>query len=144
MDLENVLAIFIVYLGYVLSLAGLIQIGINQLKPLFLEPIKNRLVVPENPNGEQQYLIVIYVFRTVVTAAAYFGLWGGVEATRAIGLPVFIPDYGVAIATIGLVVLGEEVIHPVIERFYVLRDLAKQLRDTRPTGPTTANLEVKA
>lgn len=137
MDLESVLAIFIVYLGYVLSLAGLIQIGINQLKPLFLEPIKERVT-------EQQYLIVIYVFRTVVTAAAYFGLWGGVEATRAIGLPVFIPDYGVAIATIGLVVLGEEVIHPVIERFYVLRDLAKQLRDTRPTGPTTANLEVKA
>lgn len=99
------------------------QLAVNQLKPLFLEPIKARVT-------DDQYLIVIYVSRTLITAAAYLWIWGGVSATRAVVplLPDAIPDIGVGIVTVALVVLGEEVIHPLVERAYILRDIAKLLK----------------
>lgn len=139
LDLQLVIAGFIVYLLYVLSLAGIMQLAINQLKPVFLTPVKNRIA--EDPTNmktgeisEGLYLLWLYTFRTGLSAIAYFYFWGGIAATRATApfLPAFIPDPGIAIGTIALVVLGEEVIHPILERVYILRDAAKLLTQPFP------------
>lgn len=130
-DLQAALAGLIVFLLYVGSLAGALQLAINQLKPLFLDPIKNRKDAPTGDTPDNVYLVYLYVFRTGLTSLAYFYLWGGIAATRAAApfLPAFIPDPGIAIGTIALVVLGEEIIHPLLERAYILRDVAKLLAE---------------
>jgi hypothetical protein len=135
MELQTMIALAIAYLLYCLTLAGAVQVAINQVKPLFLEPIKERVT-------ERQYLIVIYVFRAIITAAAYFWLWGGIAATRAVlgGMPASIPDAGVAIVTIALVVLGEEIIHPLVSRLYVLKDTVGELGEV--TIPVQASTDV--
>lgn len=138
-DLQAVIAIAIAYLLYTLALAAGVQTAINQIKPLFLDPIKAKLTEMDATTADSRYLIVIYVFRAIITALAYLYLWGGVNATRAI-LGSFggsIPDAGIAIGTIALVVLGEEVIHPLVDKLYVLRDTAKLLGEINVTVPTS-------
>lgn len=139
-DLQLVIATIIVYLGYCAILAGGIQLAVNQMKPLFLDAIKAWLVKTDETTAENRYLVVIYALRTVITALAYFYLWGGVMATRAAlsGLASTVPDVGIAVVTIAVVVLGEEIIHPLIERFYILRDIARQLGEIDVTVPVPA------
>ena len=129
-DLQLVIAIVIAYLLYCVVLASGVQVAINQVKPLFLDPIKAKLT-------DTQYLVVLYIFRAIITGLAYVYLWGGVEATRATlnGFASSVPDAGIAIVTIAFVVLGEEVLHPLIERAYILRDIAKQLKETTANPP---------
>lgn len=138
-DLQAVIAIAIAYILYCGVLAGGIQLAINQLKPLFLTPIKDALTKADADTAENRYLIVIYVFRTVVTALAYVYLWGGVSATRAVlaGFASTVPDIGIAVVTVALVVLGEEVLHPVLERLYTVEKIAKELGEITVTVPTT-------
>lgn len=135
-NIEQTIAVLIVYLLYTGALAGSIQVAINQLKPLFLDPIKNS----ENVSPTA-YLVIVYVTRTLVTAVAYLWLWGGIAATRAVlDLPIFglVPDVGIAVVTIFFVVLGEEFIHPILDRFYVLRDIEKSLRDQQTRLPPSS------
>lgn len=127
MELQAILATLIVFLVYAGGLAAGIQVAVNELKPVFLNYVKERVTT-------DQYLIVIYVTRAGLTAIAYFGLWGGIAATRAIVELPFIPDAGIAVGTIAIVVLGEEIIHPLLERIYILRDIAKKLGNP-PTDP---------
>lgn len=130
-DLQAVLASGIAFLLYTLTLAGAVQIAINQVKPLFLDPVKNRNEAPTDGTPDNVYLVYLYFFRAALTSVAYFYLWGGVAATRAVVplLPAFVPDPGIAIVTIALVVLGEEIIHPLLDRLYALRDAAKLLSE---------------
>lgn len=133
--LSDLVAIAIAFALYCLSLAGGVQVTVNQLKPLFIDPFKDKLT-------SQQYTLVIYAVRTIITAVAYFYVWGGVVATRLVvpSLPSVIPDLGVALVTIMLTVLGEEVLHPIIDRLYILRDAAKFLGDL----PTPIESSLKA
>lgn len=134
-DLEQLAVWALVYLGHVLLLASVIQTAVNQLKPVFFDPIRSRF-------GDDVYLMVIYVARTALTALAYFYAWGGTAPIRAIiPIPVEIPDLTVAWVTIGLIVLGEEFIHPIIDRLYILRDIAKMLKRGAPE--TSINATVK-
>lgn len=132
-DLQLVLAAGIAYLLYTITLAAAVQTGINQLKPLFLDPVKNRKDAPTD-GPDNVYLVYIYAFRATLTTLAYFYLWGGVVATRAVIplLPAFVPDPGIAIVTIAFVVLGEEIIHPLLDRLYALRDAAGLLKEIEP------------
>lgn len=130
-DLQLVLATGIAYLLYTLTLAGAVQVAINQLKPLFLDPVKNRKDAPTGDVPDNVYLVYLYVFRAGLTTIAYLYLWGGVAATRAVVplLPAVVPDLGIAAVTIAFVVLGEEIIHPLLDKLYVLRDVAKLLAE---------------
>lgn len=134
-DLEQLAVWALIYLGHIVALASVIQTGINQLKPAFFDPIRSRF-------GDDVYLMVIYVARTALTALAYFYAWGGTAPIRAIiPIPAEIPDLTVAWVTIGLIVLGEEFIHPIIDRLYILRDIAKMLKRGAPE--TSINATVK-
>lgn len=107
----------IAYLAYTAILAGVLQVAINHLKPIFIDPFKPQL-------ADNVYLAFMYVFRGVVTFLAYFGLWGGIEATRAAAPSLFanVPDGGVAFATIALVVLGAEFIHGAMDWLYNVKE----------------------
>jgi len=142
-DLQAVIAIGIAYLLYCLALAGGIQTAINQIKPLFLEPIKNKLVEVDPLTADTRYLIVMYVFRGLITTVAYFYLGGGLNSTRAVlnGVAGSIPDVGVAIGTIALVVLGEEVLHPLIDRLYILKKIAADMGEINVTVPTSTETD---
>lgn len=136
-DLQNLFAQAIAYLGSLLVFAGAVQLAINQLKPLFLDYLKEKL-------SEQQYEITFYVFRAVVTIVGFIYVWGGVATVKATlpSLPATIPDLGIAAVSIALIILGEEIIHPLLDRLYALRDAAKLLEilpvvPVDPTGTTT-------
>lgn len=125
LSLDLILSQLIAYLLYVGALAGVVQTVINTIKPQFITPIKERL---EAEGRGDWYLFVFYIFRIAVTGFGFFGVWGGVEAAREF-LPAFefIPDFGVAFGTIFLTVLGQEVIHPLLDRLYILKDAADLL-----------------
>lgn len=125
MELNEVLSQAVAYLLYVLALAGVVQVAINTIKPQFITPIKERL---EASGEERWYLFVFYLFRIAVTAFGFFGVWGGVAAAREL-LPAahFISDLGLGIGTVFLVVLGEEVIHPLLDRLYTIIDAVELL-----------------
>lgn len=134
-DLQSLFAQAIAYLGSLLVFAGAVQLAINQLKPLFLDYLKAKL-------DATQYLITFYVFRAVVTIVGFIYLWGGVATVKATlpSLPATIPDIGLAVVSIALIILGEEIIHPIMDRIYALRDAAKLLEVlpiALPTGGTT-------
>lgn len=136
LDLQNLFAQGIAYLGSLLVFAGAVQLAINALKPLFLDYLKEKL-------SAQQYEIMFYVFRAVVTIGGFIYVWGGVATVKATlpSLPATIPDLGLAVVSIALIILGEEIIHPLMDRLYALRDAAKLLEiipvPVDPTGTTT-------
>ena len=145
-DLQAIIATAIAFLLYCGVLAGGVQLAINQIKPLFLDPIKAWLAKVDKTTADQRYLIVIYVFRTVITTLAYLYLWGGVVATRAVigSLAASVPDVGIAVVTIAFVVLGEEVLHPLVERLYILRDAFGGLATITVDQPDTPTLDKAA
>lgn len=125
--LEEILSQFIAFLTWAGMLAGAVQLAINQLKPYILTPLKDRL-------SEEAWLASIYALRTLITIIGFFSLWGGVDAARD-QLPIIasnIPDVGIAIVSILIIVLGQEVIHVFIDRLYLLRDTFRKLEN--PTG----------
>lgn len=125
LTLDLILSQLIAYLLYILALAGVVQTVINTLKPQFITPIRDRL---EAEGRGDWYLFVFYIARIIVTGFGFFGVWGGVDAAREF-LPAFefIPDYGVAFGTIFLTVMGQEIIHPLIDRLYTFKDAAGML-----------------
>ena len=140
-DIGNILAQGLAYLLFVSGLAGALQVGINQLKPQFLEPLKERL-------SESTYLGTIYAFRFVLTLIGYFTIWGGSEATRALlpSLPTSVPDIGLAFVTILLVVLGQEVIHALMDKLYAFKDAVYSLTEyvdvLEPSEPVEKDLSI--
>lgn len=124
-SLDIILSQLIAFLLYVGALAGVVQTVINTLKPQFITPIKERLI---EAGREDWYLFVFYLFRIAVTGFGFFAVWGGVDAARAF-IPSFefIPDFGIAFGTIFLTVLGQEIIHPLLDRLYLLKDAAGML-----------------
>lgn len=123
LNLDTILAQALAYLTYVGILAGALQVFINQLKPVFIEPLKAKM-------DEAQYLATIYIIRTLFATVAYFTLWGGVPATRSV-LPEFataLPDFGIAFFTIMIAVAGTEVIHAWISNAYQFKEMAKSLK----------------
>ncbi len=131
-SLDQILAQLIGYLTYCALLAGAVQVTVNQLKPIFIEPLKAKL-------DDAQYLATIYIVRTLFTILGYFTLWGGVEATRAV-LPEMarsLPDVGIAGVTIACIVLGQEVLHAWVSRLYQIEDATKLLNVDPLIQPTT-------
>lgn len=141
MNVESIFTQAIAYLLYCSSLSGTLQVFINQLKPSFIEPYRKEGQFLADPN---RYLAFIYVLRTVLTIVAYLTLWGGVGATRALlgSLPLVIPDLGVGTVTVMLIVMGQEILHPLITRLYEVRDATKVLQNPpAPEQPVPAAVD---
>jgi hypothetical protein len=112
-----------VYLAYVLSLAGALQLIINQFKPIVFEPIKEWL-------EESHYLVFVYVVRGVITVLAFHFVWGGTEVLYGLApaLSIF-PEFGASVLTVALIVLGEEVIHGIVDRLYEIKEIVEVIED---------------
>lgn len=125
MSLEQIVAISIAYLLYTLTLAGAVQVAIESMKPVFITPIREYL---DTVGKSQLYLPLFYTFRLLLTSIGFFSVWGGVPAVKAVlDIELLVPDYGIAIVTILFVVLGEEVIHPLLDKLYSLKDAVEML-----------------
>lgn len=117
---DSIFAQIFAYFTVLLALAGALQTAINTLKPQVFEPIKARV-------DANTYLVIMYAFRLLLTIFAFVFLWGGVGAVRSYVpfLPASVPDFGLSIFTIFLIVLGQEFIHAGMDRLYIFRDMLK-------------------
>lgn len=108
---ENVIA----FLLFLASVAGSVSIFVDQLKPVIFNKILER-------NGEQIYLISIYLTRTV---AGFVGLalLGGYPVLVEL-VPFFsrIPEIGVWVLSAGLITLGADYVHVLLDYLYAIRD----------------------
>jgi hypothetical protein len=129
MSLDTALANAIAYLMYTMTLALALQVGIEQLKPLIITPIRESLKITD-----ENYVTFMYVVRAVVTIAAYVFVWGGVAATRlAVPFLGFVPDLALGVVTVLIVIGGEEIINALIDRLNALKEAAEVI--TLPPAP---------
>lgn len=127
-DLGAILASLIVYLGYLAGMATACQAAINKIKPVILEPIHSRL-------DERGWLVVMYVAQFVFAIAglATLGWASTLTASLAPVLAVLpIPDTGVLLFSVLLVVAGQEVIYGLIKGLYAVQDGLGELGKTVP------------
>lgn len=129
-DLGAILASLIVYLGYLAGMATACQAAINKIKPVILEPIRNTFGL-----DERGWLVVMYVAQFVFAIAglATLGWASTLTASLAPVLVVLpIPDTGVLIFSVLLVVAGQEVIYGLIKGLYAVQDGLGELNKTVP------------
>jgi hypothetical protein len=113
---------------HVVVLAGALQAGINLLKP-YIEPLGTRFWAKESVEYQRYFEIV----RLLITVGAYLAVWGGVVMTRTfIPSLAILPDVFVGVATVLLVVAGEEIQHGLIQLIY---DLRKAKSAFQPPAP---------
>lgn len=100
---------------YLIVVAGVVAILIEQVKPVVFDPLRERLT-------HEAYLLSIYATRT------FFGLiavivYGGAEQMASY-LPWLetLPDAVVLGTGALLVAIGTEILHPLLDMLYVLRD----------------------
>jgi len=124
-DLGAILASLIVYLGYLAGLATACQAAINKAKPVLLEPIRTMLNLDENG-----WLILMYVAQFVFAVIGFATLGWAATLSSALA-PVLvvlpIPDAGILIFSILLVVAGQEVIYGLIKGIQGFQDSVNEL-----------------
>ena len=123
-SLSLILAQIIAYLTFIVVIAGSVQTAVNQFKPVFLTPLKERFEEEGNP---QYYVITIYVVRFILTLLAVLSV--PIDSLRAM-IPAFeiAPDLMIQAVTVFLIVMGEEVIHELIDKISVARDTIENSR----------------
>lgn len=100
---------------YLIVVAAVLAILIEQIKPVVFDPLRERLTA-------QTYLITIYATRTFFGVIAVV-VYGGAEQMAAY-LPwlATLPD-AVVIGTGALLVgIGTEILHPLLDMLYALRN----------------------
>ncbi len=113
--IENAIS-FLLFLS---SIAGALTVLIKQFKPVFLDKVLET-------SGEQVYIVTIYAIRTV-GALVGLALMGGIgPLVELIPFLATVPPLGVWVLSILIIVLGTEVIHPLIETLYAWRDALGQ------------------
>lgn len=126
MSLDTALSNAILYLTYTMTLALALQVGIEQLKPFIITPLRVALKITD-----ENYTAFMYIVRGVVTVIAYIAIWGGVAATRlAVPFLDFVPDIALGVVTVLVVIGGEEVINALIDRLNALKEAAEAMELT--------------
>jgi hypothetical protein len=124
MTLETILTNAIAYLLYTATLALALQVGIEQLKPFIITPLREALKITDD-----NYIAFMYVVRAVLTITAYLFIWGGVASTRvAVPFLAFVPDFALGTVTVLVVIGGTEVINALIDRLNALKDAAEAMQ----------------
>lgn len=112
-DLGAIVASLLVYLGYLAGLATACQAAINKAKPVILDPLCEALKL-----GEQGRLIEMYIAQAVFAVIGFMTL-GWVEPVKVALAPVLavlpIPDGGVIVLSLVLVIAGQEIIYGLIK-----------------------------
>lgn len=141
-DLGAILASLVVYLGYLAGLATACQAAINKAKPVLLEPIRSMFNL-----DERGWLILMYVAQFVFAVIGFATL--GWSATLAASLaPVLtvlpIPETGLLIFSILLVVAGSEVIYGLIKGIQGFQDSIGELPKQTVNAQAGSNVNVTA
>src|SRR5689334_19438635 len=124
MTLDVALSNAIAYLMYTMTLALALQVGIEQLKPFIITPLRQALQI-----SDDNYVAFMYVVRGGVTIVAYVGVWGGVAATRvAVPFLAFVPDLALGAATVLIVIGGESVINDLTDKLRALKEAAELIK----------------
>lgn len=124
-DLGAILASLIVYLGFLAGLATACQAAINKAKPVLLQPISDMFKL-----DERGWLVLMYVSQFVFAIIGFATLGWSATLTASLA-PVLavlpIPDTGVLIFSVLLVVAGQEVIYGLIKGIEGFRDSVGEL-----------------
>lgn len=124
-DLGAIVASLLVYLGYLAGLATACQAAINKSKPVILDPLCESLKL-----GEQGRLIEMYIAQAVFAVIGFMTL-GWVEPVKVALAPVLtvlpIPDGGVIVLSLVLVIAGQEIIYGVIKGLRGFQDSLGEL-----------------
>lgn len=133
-DLGGIVASLLVYLGYLAGLATACQAAINKAKPVILDPLCESLKL-----GEQGRLIEMYIAQAVFAVIGFMTM-GWVEPVKVALAPVLtvlpIPDGGVIVLSLVLVIAGQEIIYGLIKGLKGFQDSLGAL-GTSPTPTTT-------
>jgi len=133
-DLSVVLGQVILYLGAIGGLAAAVTLAVEHIKALGFQTLKEQ-------SSDTTYLWVIYATRFVLTLFGYFYIWGGIATIREL-LPIFapVPDHGLTIITILLIVAGEEVIHNLYDRMVLAKEAySSAVNELENAGNTSYN-----
>lgn len=123
MTLDLALANAIAYLLYTLTLAVALQVGIDQLKPFIITPLREALKI-----SDEDYRPFMYLVRAVLTIVAYTMIWGGVGATRlAVPFLAFVPDLALGVVTVLFVISGESVINDLVDKLRAAKEAAESM-----------------
>jgi hypothetical protein len=121
MTLDIALSNAIAYLMYTLTLAVALQVGIDQLKPFIITPLREALKI-----SDYDYLAFMYAVRGALTIIAYLWIWGGVAATRlAVPFLAFVPDLALGVVTVLFVISGESVINDLVDKLRAAKEAAE-------------------
>ena len=121
MTLDLALSNAIAFLMHTLTLAVALQVGIDQLKPFIITPLREALKI-----SDENYVAFMYIVRAVLTIIAYVGIWGGVAATRlAVPFLAFVPDLALGVVTVLFVISGESVINDLVDKLRAAKEAAE-------------------
>lgn len=128
-DLGAILASLIVYLGFLAGLATACQAAINKAKPVLLQPISDMFKL-----DERGWLVLMYISQFVFAVIGFATLGWSATLTASLA-PVLavlpIPDTGVLVFSVLLVVAGQEVIYGLIKGIEGFRDSVGELRGAK-------------
>jgi hypothetical protein len=132
-DLGAIVASLLVYLGYLAGLATACQAAINKAKPVILDPLCASLKLDDNGR-----LIEMYIAQALFAVIGFMTL-GWVEPVKVALAPVLsvlpIPDGGVIVLSLVLVVASSEVIYGLIKGLRGFQDSLSELGTS--SVPTT-------
>jgi hypothetical protein len=139
-DLGAILASLIVYLGYLAGLATACQAAINKAKPVLLEPIRTLFKLDENG-----WLILMYIAQFVFAVIGFATLGWAATLSSALA-PVLavlpIPDTGILVFSILLVVAGQEIIYGLIKGIQGFQDSIAELPTPVVNAQAGSNVDV--
>jgi fatty acid desaturase len=137
MTLDLALSNAIAYLMYTMTLALALQVGIEQLKPFIITPLREALKI-----SDTDYIAFMYVVRAFVTIVAYLWIWGGVSATRlAVPFLAFVPDIPLGVVTVLVVIGGTSVINDLTDRLRALKEAAEVIKLPAPPAPPVVDAQ---
>jgi hypothetical protein len=102
-------------LEYLIVVAAVVAILIEQIKPVVFDPLRERL-------SDQAYLLALYATRTLLGVIAVVVYGGAEQMTEYLPWLASLPDAVVIGTGALLVAIGTEILHPLLDMLYALRD----------------------
>lgn len=102
-------------LEYLIVVAGVVAILIEQIKPVVFDPLRERL-------SAQAYLLSMYATRTGFGVIAVVVYGGAEQMAEYLPWLASLPDAVVIGTGALLVAIGTEILHPLLDMLYALRD----------------------
>jgi hypothetical protein len=102
-------------LEYLVGVALIVSVLVEQLKPVLFTPIRERW-------SDREYMIALYATRTSLGIVAVVVYGGAAVMVGYLPLLAGVPELIVLLTGALLVAAGTEIIHPLLDMLYVLRN----------------------